>query len=439
MRALPIALALLALTAPVGGAALAAGPAAGGGTADAGPVPATAGLPAPAQADSPGPPPYRVLTIPPDRSSRVAIDARDADLGTAVGLEVADTTGALDAAEVRERIEAADSPDERQRRLVAAVSAVEQREITLHQRQRDAIAAHAAGDISDRELLAELAAVTAEANALRERLEVLEALADETPGYTLDAGELEFRLRTYDGPIRAAAVGATRADRPPERLYVESGEDALVLAAVLGDTYVREVYRGDNWDRAASGFAGPEDAERVARSAYPETAAAATRTEARGQGGVFRVTFDFPAGDLKTFVSAGSERVIVEHQTRPLATFEPGPARSRVQDGLAVTVNRTYPGGPVRIAVADDDDGDPVEGATVTVAPGDADSEVVGTTDADGVVWALSPHEPYRVTVLGDGPTAAFVADVQPTRPPTVVESDGKGGEDDGGDEGGTA
>jgi len=427
MRPLPVVVALLALAAPVGGAALASGPAAGGAS-DARPVPATAGLPAPAQADPSEPPPYRVLTIPPDRSSRATVGAQAPDLGTAMGIEVADTTGALAAAEVRERIEAADSPDERQRRLVAAVSAIEQREITLHQRQRDAIAAHAAGDLSDRELLAELAAVTAEANALRERLAMLEALADETPDYTLNAGELEFRLRTYDGPIRAAAVGAARADRPPERLYVESGEDALVLAGVLGDTYVREVYRGDNWDRAASGTTAPEDAERVARTAYPETAAAATRTEARGQGGVFRVTFDFPAGELRTFVSAGSERVIVEHQTRPLATFEAGETRSRVQDGLAVTVNRTYPGGPVRIAVSDADGGGPVEGATVTVAPGDADSEVVGTTGADGVVWALSPREPYRVTVLGDGPTAAFVADVEPTPPPTVVEPDGEDG-----------
>lgn len=365
---------------------------------------------------SPG---YNVLSLPPDADTAWSITGHSANLGPASELEVTRTTGRMQTEEVRAHVESASSLEERQRRIVAAESSIRQAEVSLHQRQRRAIEAHATGEISDEELLIELGRIALRAEILADRLDVVKNLAAETEGFNLNTENLQLRLAVYQGPIRSHAVDVARGEADPNRVFVESTTDGLVLATIVDGTYVREVFRDDKWDRGASGFEDVSDARNVTTSAYPEIADSDTST--LGSGTPVRVTLNHDPGQLRTFVSAGGGGVFVEHQTRELETFTEGESLNTTQDGLNLTVERTYAGGPVRVTVVDTETGKPIQGATVTVAADQGESTEVGTTNEEGQLWILSPGDSYRVTVIDD-PRVARLTGIEPMTPPRVEE-----------------
>ncbi|MFB6235475.1 MAG: carboxypeptidase-like regulatory domain-containing protein [Halopenitus sp.] len=443
MKPLPVLLSLLLLAAPVvaavgpmdGHAGDVAGDVAGTSSADAaaaGPADATTnGVTATGGVDAvqgtangtsvqnetaPG---YNVLSLPADADTSWSITGHSANLGPASELEVMRTTGRMQTEEIRAHIESASTLEERQRRIVAAESSIRQAEVSLHQRQRRAIKAHAAGKISNAELLIELGRIALRAEILAERLDVVKNLADETEGFNLDTENLQLRLAVYQGPIRSLAVDIVRGEADPNRVFVESTTNGLVLATIIGDTYVREVYRGDKWDRGASGFEDVSDARNVTTSAYPKISDSDTST--LGSGTPVRVTLNHDPGQLRTFVSAGDGGVFVEHQTRDLKKFTEGETLNTTQDGLNLTIERTYAGGPVRVTVVDTETGKPIQGATVTVAADQGESTEVGTTNEEGQLWILSPGDSYRVTVIDD-PRVARLTGIEPMAPPRVEE-----------------
>lgn len=443
MKPLPVLLSLLLLAAPV---VAAVGPMDGPPGEAAGSSPADSGGPAAASADDAAPdsgvadaargttadaagqngstqnesaPGYSVLALPADAETAWSITGPRPNLGPASELEVTRTTGRMQTEEVRSHVESATTSEERQRRIVAAESGVRQAEVSLHERQRRAIEAHAAGEISDEELLVELGRIALRAEILADRLDAIKNLADETEGFNLATENLQLRLAVYHGPVRSQAVDITRGEADPNRVFVESTSDGLVLTTIVDDTYVREVYRGDKWDRGASDFESAADARNATTAAYPNIADSDTST--LGSGTPVRVTLNHEPGQLRTFVSAGEGGVFVEHQTRTLAQFSEGETLNTTQDGLNLSVERTYAGGPVRVTVVDAESGDPVQGATVTVAAGQGESTEVGTTDEDGRLWLLSPGAAYRVTVI-DEPRVARLTGIEPMAPPRVEE-----------------
>ncbi|SEH38392.1 hypothetical protein SAMN05192561_101361 [Halopenitus malekzadehii] len=363
-----------------------------------------------------------VLGPPIDRATTVSIAHHGASLGPASRLETTETTAEIGTAEIIERVSAAESARGRERRLVAAKNAIREAETTLYERQHQAIEAHTNGELTDQEFVIELARISSTAEVLRTRLEVLNALASETPETDLQTESLAFRLTVYSGPVRDYAVETLRGGASPDRIAVETHADGMVLAAIDGDQYLREVYRGDRWDRAAEG-SGRDSQRALDRtlSAYPRIDERSGSADTLGTGGVTRVTVPFDGGRLRTFVSAGDGDIFIEHQQRDLETFADGDTITTTQDGIDLVVERTYPAGPVRVQAIDRTGGDPIANATVTVAIADNDSREVGTTDRDGELWLLSPDRPHRVTVVDD-PRVAWISEIRPTDLPRVPE-----------------
>lgn len=374
---------------------------------------------------------FRVLSTPPGAEPRTGTTVHGANLGTSLGLDVADVDAALETEAVVRGIENADTSADRQRRILAAVNRIEQDEVSLHSRQLAAISAHAAGEISDRELLDELVTIAAVANEYDERLDALDELAAETEGFSSPSrlDELQVQLQVYEGPVRAEALAAVRGETGGSDLHVETSEGAVVLATIdeANDRYVREVVRDDRWDRGGGSLTS-EEAINATAAAYPETGAL-READAFGAGAVHRVTIDHEFGELRTFVSGGTDQVFIEYQHVDLETFPDFESSSTTGDGFNVTVDRSYPGGPVVVSVTDVDDGSPIEGVTVTKSVGGGDSETIGTTDGDGTIRTLSPADTYRITVV-DEPQVAVVDGITPTETPRVVDDQPS---DDGG------
>ena len=363
----------------------------------------------------------RTLSTPVDAAVRAGSYDRGADLGSSLGFATADADAGVETAAVVERVERAETSAERQQRIRAAIDRVERQESRLNDRQADAFDAHASGELTDAELVDELVRIAAAARGYDERLDEIDALAEATDGFSSPGrlDELQVALQVYEGPVRDHALATARAESPANGVYVASSANAVVLAAIVDGEYVREAFRVDRWDRGGEAISN-DDAIGAVKAAYPETAAL-REPDAFGAGSVQRVTIPHELGTLRVFVGGGRERVFAEHQRVDLAAFPDSEPVTAASDGLDVTVDRTYPGGPVTVTVLDEETGRPVSGVTVTKAAADGDSRTVGTTDRDGVVRTLSPAEPYRITVI-DEPSVVVLDGIEPLRTPRPVD-----------------
>ena len=362
------------------------------------------------------------------------VDAVTIDAGTAVGFGADASAARIETVAVRERVENASTSEERQIRILDGLNEIDKQAITLRSRQETAIAAYAAGEITAEELLVELARIRASAAVLESRVELLADLAAETEGFTLDDGRvfpLLYDLRTFDGPVRERTVRALDGDRTATtRVYVAATESGVVLSTVADDRYVRETFRADRHDRGGAGI-DEGTAQNVTRRSYPEVYDAAGGTvSGQGSGGTFLFDLTYPNGTLTAFVGGGTERVFMEHQRVDLAGVSPGPAVSRTLD-LTLRVNRTFPGGPLRVAVVDPATGEPVD-AVVKLGREGGESVEAGTTGGDGVLWTVSPRGEFVVTVVEVGSTDVSTVGVTPTEPVTVEEAYAGNGSDDG-------
>ncbi|MDZ5812251.1 hypothetical protein U4E84_12950 [Halorubrum sp. AD140] len=434
MRALPVAVAMLLLVVPIAGA-MSPGAAGSAPPASVGTDATVAGTGVsvfdaadasqasdPRQVDESNLT-FRTLSSPPDADVRIGGGARGANLGSSLSLSVGDADAAVETAAVVDRIENAETSTERQRLILAALSRVERDEVSLNSRQSEAFRAHADGEISDRELLDELVAVSATAREYDERLDEIDALAEETDGFSSPArlDELQVALQVYEGPVRDLALATARGEVSAAEIHVESSSESVTLAAIVDGEYVRETFRTDRWDRGGGAISNDEAIEST-KEAYPETASL-REPDAFGAGSVQRITIPHEYGHLRAFVSGGTEQVFVEHQRLDLDAFPDAESVSRTGDGFNVTVERSYVGGPVTVTVLDEDTGQPVRDVTVTESVGDGDSQSIGTTDADGVVRTLSPAESYRITVV-DEPRVVVVDDLEPTATPRLVDDE---------------
>ena len=373
----------------------------------------------------------RVLSTPPTIEPRVGHHYRDANFGTSLGLAVGEVDAAIRTETTIQRIEEAETNAERQRRILAAINEVEQDEVSLDSRQTAAIDAHASGELTDRELLDELVRIAAVATEFDARLEVLDELSEETDGFSSPGrlDELQVQLQVYEGPVRDRALQTVRGDVDDTEIRIESGPNAVVLAMIEDEEYVRESFRRDRWDRGG-GSLSSEAAIDIAVASYPETTEL-REPDAFGAGSVQRITVPHEFGTLRAFVSGGTEQVFVEHQRMDIDRFPDMETASLTEDGFNVTVNRSYAGGPVTVIVTDDETGDPVSDITVTKSASGGDSEPIGTTDENGVVRTLSPTEPYRITVI-DEPRVAIMDGIQPIELPRLTDDvDGSDDTDD--------
>ena len=79
-------------------------------------------------------------------------------------------------------------------------------------------------------------------------------------------------------------------------------------------------------------------------------------------------------------------------QNRAERTRPKGPGVTANESGLLLTVNRSYPGGPMYVALQDNETGDLIKGQIAI------NGETVGQTTFGGGLWTLSPAGSFNVT-----------------------------------------
>jgi hypothetical protein len=376
--------------------------------------------------------PIRVLDLPAGAApNRTTVRSTTVDVGPALAFATNATENRLETLATLERVRSASTPAERQRRVLGAINEIEQEAVTIRSRQRAVIEQFARGERSARRLLVALARLDAQARALDDRRQRLARFVRGSEDLSLDSGRLATLgadLETFTGPVRSRVVAALRGDVPSTRVYAAAAPESVVLATVADDVYLRETYRGD-LRSPGGGSVVLDEALNVTADAYPAVWATKSDVDGVGSGGTFVLDVPHPRGDLTAFVDSSSRRVFKEFQRRPLDTYSGGETVSSTKDGLQLTVNRTFPGGPLRVELVDAESGDPVD-VTVTVGPPNGESVTIGRTGPDGVVWTLMPASRVAVTAVED--PRVVIVELSPTPVPAV--RDGPPSDTDGDD-----
>lgn len=429
MKALPLLVAVLFVTAPALGSV--------GATPTAGTATTGAGRAAPSVSSASGTAPVgaaqvanrsgasfdpHVLTIPRDEVAQTVLREQTVDLGPALGFASHATSIRLETEAVTERIRAAGSTDHRQRLLLGELNRIEQQVITLESRQRSAIEDYNTGQISTRAFLVRLARVSAQSEALDGRRERLVSLAENTSEFSFSSGRLaslERELDTFSGPVRVQVLRTLRGEVEPTRFYVSTGPQSVVLSTVSGGNYVREAYRGTLRKRGSEGLS-PEKAVNATANSYPDIWGRKVDYTVFGAGNNYLVQVPYEGGRLSAFVDSGSGRVFKEFQFRELNRSLVNETVTDTKNGLRLTVSRDYPGAPLYVNLTEARTGRPVD-TNITVGPAENDSTLVGRTGDDGELWTVTPD--YRFTVFAiKGNSVVFVT-VDPTSPPAVSET----------------
>lgn len=358
----------------------------------------------------------QILAVPEAAVQRTELDEATLTLGPSTRFAGNVTAMRIETIAVERHILETDDQDERSRRIIAAFSTVEQEVITLRGRQRAAVEAFNRGDLSPEGFVIELATIAARANAMEDRVSMLSARTDEIDGFSLPrANPITYELRAFGGPVRERAIAALSGDAGPTQFFVTTGPEGYELTTIDNETYVREAYRGAVRSSDADANIDANDAINVTKESYPHIVSNSD-TSATVSGTTAIVTQSYGRASLMAFVDANSEQVFKEYQHIPLSEFTSGPNDSNVLNGIRVTVNRTYPGGPMRIHVTDAETGEPVD-LTVTLSQGPSAGTELGRTGDDGVLWTLSPRGRFTVTAVDEQTSAAFLETNSTTAP----------------------
>lgn len=398
VRAVVLAL-LLALALPMGAAAV---PAGGGGTATV----------APSIHD------IAILTL--NGSSQAGATTASVDVSTAMAVQREAAASRLDRYALAERLDNTPASEDREALLLAAIRDVEIRLDALRGDERALRVAYASDRIDARTFVRGLARVHARAGHLRASLDHIRDEADDIQQFSLNGRIqlIEAKLIGYYGPVRGQALAASVGEGPPTRVAVTASEDGAVLAMLDGVRYVREAHRADQrTPGTVSSFSIDEAAER-AFEIYP-VAYERSRQPGFGQnidgsvgGNLYLVRFSMPAGTINAYLDDGTRNVFYEVQERRVNLLGPRPSVTATANGTRLAVNRSYPGGPLQLRVADNATGEPLR---TTVVVGDTSVE----TDADGSAWTLAPAAPVQVTAVG--PEGNVTVSVRPLTPTSAA------------------
>jgi len=303
---------------------------------------------------------------------------------------------------VEQRLDAAETDDQRRAVLENATERLNDRLTTLQARERNARQRYANGDMSPQAFLLEIASLHSQSEKLIEAIGIT-ANEGSLYAYASDVSQgsdirtrlsrVRNQLIALQGPVRDQVAGVVHGQRESVRVHVTVG-NGLMLSTVDDDEYVRETYRPDNF---VDEYADYGDVTSVGRSMYPWT----VNNSQGGQytlGGQLTIeyTTNTPYGQLATWINTGTREVYLEHQRLSLSQL-PADTEARVSlNDTTLSASRTYTGGPLLVSV-ENETGAPID------APVYVNGTQMGTTGPDGELWTISPAGEYSVSTVRNG------------------------------------
>ncbi|MFB6301019.1 MAG: hypothetical protein ABEH65_12255 [Halobacteriales archaeon] len=316
------------------------------------------------------------------------------DVTTAVSIQRTQTVAALETRSLQAEMHASDNRQASRELLLRSLTRIELQISDMLEAELAARQAYTTRSISTTTYINRLVEIQTEAERLQTQLTAVRNQADEIPRFTVRSrvNRLESLLVGFQGPVRTQLrIALNGASDPSDRIYLESSADGLVLSILLNNEHIREAHRLDRRDLEGGAAIGVNGAIDHAEQRYNDS----SLTGITGIGGdAYQITAQTSSGRLVAYLDGVSERIFFELQYRRLTAYRPDSIVSKTENGVTLTVNRTFAGGPLRIDVREID-GDPV---TATIRLG---GRSIGET-TDGQLWTLAPRGGGQITAVTD-------------------------------------
>lgn len=336
-------------------------------------------------------------------SEDVVIDASAALDAGASGLESRYDEHRLDV-----RLERASSDAERRAIVREETNELERAVVELRERERDAYRAYHAGEIDERGLAVELAAVHSNAVDLQRAVSSLSDHVGNVPGieHGSEFEAMTVETETMQGPVRERTAGALRGEIDPTRVHVEADASGVVLATVEDGHFYREAYRADARDPTADPrlHSLGESEERIAEL-YPEVFPAARWSYSEVGYGTHRGVGTYAGGTIAVYLDRATTDAYREYVELRLDGVGTAPLANETEDGVRLSVEGTAPGGPAVVSLSNADTDAPLSGVV------SVDGQRLGGTDDEGELWLVLPHEPTTITVSVGSTTIELTVD----------------------------
>jgi hypothetical protein len=353
-----------------------------------------------------------VLTLGEDADETRAFATTSLDLGTSLSIQKDEMDRRLVTRSFGEGFSQLDSRESKRDLLLRYWTELESRTTTLEKRERTARQGFRNGSVSADEYVRSLARINAEIDHLSTEIDTIKTYSDEVSQFTLTGflASLEKRHVSLRGSVRDRTARTLFGDDSSIAVFVSAADNGVILSSINDGTYVREITRQDHRDIENGGQLSQSEGVDIAKSTYPWAAQNSRRTSWSGPAGAgyHQYNIEHIHGDVRSFIDVSSHSIFDANQrvyltdaaaneataTRNLetSTRPKGPGATANESGLLLTVNRSYAGGPIYVALQDNETGDYVEG-TVAV-----NGETVGETSADGGLWTLSPAGSFNVS-----------------------------------------
>lgn len=331
---------------------------------------------------------------------RTAFESPTVSLGSSIAMDRDEFRTRLDVTVLDKQLRTADTPKEQKQVLNRYRYRIENRIISLKATERRVSRSFSNGSLSTTEYARTLGRIDAAAEDLRTLIDAMENRTDDVPRFDLEseADTLRGKLVLLEGPIRDRIHRILTGEARSVRTFVATADTGVVLATIDGTTHVREIVRLDRHDPATTGQLSHLEAQNVVLDHYTWAATNmdtdGTSTYLYGATNLYSVSISHTHGDLTAYLDAGTGQIFKEVQYTQLSgsrSINPDPGVTNTSNNVTLRVNRTYPGGPLRVELANAT-GAPLDGQ-VTV-----DGESAGRTGDDGVVWTLGPTGGFYVT-----------------------------------------
>lgn len=350
-----------------------------------------------------------VLTLGEDADETRAFTRSSLDVGTTLDVEKTEMERRLTTQSSETAFSQVDSRAVKRDLLFQQATRIEDRVTALENRAQVARQSFRNGTMTAGEYVRTIVMIEAEARLLQAEVAAVEDRTRMVPQFTLTEylSQFDKRLVSLRGPLRQDTVSSLSGADSPQRMYVSASADGVILSSIQDGVYEREVYRADHRTLDETAVYNVSQIRDRSKRLYPW---AWEDGNYRGEGwnpteeaGQMRFNLEHAHGVLNGQFDMSNGLVFRESQQKYLtdeaasrngleSTRPKGPGATANRSGLLLTVNRSYPGGPMYVALEDNETGDYVEG---TVAVG---GETVGETTRDGGLWTLSPAGSFNVS-----------------------------------------
>lgn len=335
------------------------------------------------------------------------------DAGATVSLARADAGAQLDQYAFEAKLEESDN---RTAAIDDALSRIGNLSTAISQEERDAWQSFVNDTIDEAQLRRQLAETSTAAISLLAWLDEIDPMiAERTPRQNW-INRLRRNLGPYDGPVRSRMATELEGNVREHATYVSASPDGITLSTIVGGQHIRETYRYDRQSYPAARLSELSRIRELQGIIVDRYNLGSGRATLQSIGNlVYIFGFQIDTGSIAAFLDVGTEQVYYEVQRRMLDRLDGQRHKVVVQNDTRMVVNRSYAGGPLRIATYNNETGVPVSS---TIELGGRNL----TTGDDGVLWTLVPRAgQYEITART--PTGRVVTTVWSVTYPALDES----------------